>query len=141
MPNDLVNRGTPGLGLAARRHSSEGSGGAVKMSVDRGELLKKNENLLIPLTVERTGGFNKEMLVEVKGLPEGMTAIAAKSEASGDSAKKVQVVLKGEPQEFSGPVTIVGSYEGGSIEAHYLVKNSALTRNRFWLTVLPAAAE
>ena len=114
---------------------------AVKMSVDRGELLKKNENLLIPLTVERTGGFNKEMLVEVKGLPEGMTAIAAKSEASGDSAKKVQVVLKGEPQEFSGPVTIVGSYEGGSIEAHYLVKNSALTRNRFWLTVLPAAAE
>ena len=113
----------------------------ISMSVDRGELLKSKENLLIPLTIVREAGFNKEMEVSVKGLPEGLSAIGVKSEASGDSSKKVQLVLKGDPQAFSGPVTIVGTYEGGSIEAHYLIKNSTLTRNRFWLTILPATGE
>ena len=113
----------------------------IEMSLDRGELLKTKENLLIPLTVVRTGGFNKEMEVSLKGLPEGLSVAVVKSEATGDSAKKVQLVLKGAPQSYSGPVTIVGTYEGGSIEAHYAIKNSALTRNRFWLTVLPAGEE
>ena len=113
----------------------------ISMSVDRGELLKSKENLLIPLTIVREAGFNKEMEVSVKGLPEGLSAIGVKSEASGDSSKQVQLVLKGDPQAFSGPVTIVGTYEGGSIEAHYLIKNSTLTRNRFWLTILPATEE
>ena len=34
MPNDLVNRGTTSLGPAVRRHGSERTGGAIKMSVD-----------------------------------------------------------------------------------------------------------
>jgi hypothetical protein len=81
------------------------------------------------------------MEVSLKGLPEGLSANVVKSEASGDSSKKVQLVIKGDPQGFSGPVTIVGSYEDGSIEAHYLIKNSTLTRNRFWLTILSAKEE
>lgn len=113
----------------------------ISMSLDRGELLKTKEDLLIPLTVVRTAGFNKEMEVSLKGLPEGLSANVVKSEASGDSSKKVQLVIKGDPQGFSGPVTIVGSYEDGSIEAHYLIKNSTLTRNRFWLTILSAKEE
>lgn len=113
----------------------------IEMSVDRGELLKTKDDLLIPVTIVREAGFAKELEVTLTGLPEGLSAEVVKSEPTGDSAKKVELVLKGEPQAFSGPVTIVGTYEGGSIEAHYLLKNSTLTRNRFWLTVLPAAAE
>ncbi|MBA62772.1 MAG: hypothetical protein CMJ76_10455 [Planctomycetaceae bacterium] len=113
----------------------------IEMSVDRGELLKTKENLLIPLTIVRTAGFDKVMEVSLNGLPEGLSANVVKSEATGNSSKKVQLVLKGNPQAYSGPVTIVGTYEGGGIEAHYTVKNSALIRNRFWLTVLPAADE
>ncbi len=108
------------------------------MNLDRGELLKTKENLLIPLNVVRSAGFDKEVEVSLQGAPEGLSADVVKSEPTGDSSKKVQLILKGSPQAFSGPVTIVGTYEGGKIEAHYLVKNSNLQRSRFWLTVLPA---
>lgn len=110
----------------------------VEMNLDRGELLKTEENLLIPLNVVRLVGFDKEVEVSLQGAPEGLSADVVKSEPTGDSSKKVQLVLKGAPQAFSGPITIVGTYEGGSIEAHYLVKNSNLQRSRIWLTVLPA---
>ena len=110
----------------------------VEMNLDRGELLKTEENLLIPLNVVRLVGFDKEVEVSLQGAPEGLSADVVKSEPTGDSSKKVQLVLKGAPQAFSGPITIVGTYEGGSIEAQYLVKNSNLQRSRIWLTVLPA---
>ena len=110
----------------------------IEMNLDRGELLKTKENLLIPLNVVRLAGFDKEVEVSLQGIPEGLSAAVVKSEPTGDSSKKVQLVLQGTPQAFSGPITITGTYEGGSVEAHYQIKNSNLQRSRFWLTVLPA---
>ena len=113
----------------------------VSITVAQGEFIKTKDNLEIPVTVLRSGGFNKVVDVAVQGLPEGLTAEVVKSEASGDSAKAVKLVVKGEPQVFSGSITISGTFEDGAVEATYLLKNSTDIQKRIWLTVLPPASE
>jgi len=71
------------------------------------------KELEIPVDVRRLDGFAQPLRVVVEGLPDGVTAAAMVSEASGDSSKKVTLILvaaaagEGEPLRFQGPLRIV----------------------------------
>ena len=93
------------------------------------------------MTVLRSGGFNKVVDVAVQGLPEGLTAEVVKSECQWRFCEGGKASCEGEPQVFSGSITISGTFEDGAVEATYLLKNSTDIQKRIWLTVLPPASE
>lgn len=131
-------------------HGGAGYGYALTIAEEKPEAVlaaaadaftvKADEVLEIPVTIERRAGFAGKLSVSIAGLPEGVTADAAVSEPTGDSAKAVKLSVKSTRAEaWSGPIRIVGKVEG--MEAEWAaVFASPLTGERLphlWLTALP----
>ena len=80
---------------------------------ERSFVLTVGKPLEISVTIDREQGFAGEIELSVEGLPEGVTAMPAKSEAKGESAKKVKLTLSGmEAKPSSGPIRITGRSTG-----------------------------
>jgi hypothetical protein len=91
--------------------------------------------LEISVTIDRRQNFAGEIAVEVLGLPAGVTAVAVKSLAMGDTAKTVKVMLTATAAPFSAPIRIVGTSVGLSHLAESGVPAGAGISD-LWLTVV-----
>jgi hypothetical protein len=113
---------------------------SVKLTVESGEFVKLGEKLEIEVSISRLGGFADELLIDIDGLPEGVSIEAVKSAGSGDSSKKVKLVLTGTWPLFSVPIRIVGTWNAGQFQvlAEYAVAKSIIARTDPWLTSVPA---
>lgn len=80
--------------------------------------LKPGDSLEIPITIERLNSFSQPIRIEAKGLPEGVTAAAATSAATGDSAKSVKLKLTASGQAKGGVFQIVGVSEAKEAVKH-----------------------
>jgi hypothetical protein len=93
----------------------------------------------IPVTINRLNGHAAEIEIGVEGLPEGVTATAAKSAGSGDSAKSVKITLNASKPLVAGSFRIVGRTTGdtpGSATALATLANPNTTTQDLWITVL-----
>jgi hypothetical protein len=113
---------------------------SVKLTLQSGEFVKTEEKLEIEVAISRLGGFADELLIDIDGLPEGVSIEAVKSEGSGDSSKKVKLVLAGKWPSFSVPIRIVGTGNEGQFQviAEYAVAKSIIARTDPWLTSVSA---
>jgi hypothetical protein len=113
---------------------------SVKLTLQSGEFVKTGEKLEIEVTISRLGGFSDELMIDIDGLPEGVSIEAVKSEGSGDSSKKVKLVLTGKWPSFSVPIRIVGTGNEGQFQviAEYAVAKSIIARTDLWLTSVSA---
>ena len=113
---------------------------SVKLTLQSGEFVKTEEKLEIEVAISRLGGFADELLIDIDGLPEGVSIEAVKSEGSGDSSKKVKLVLAGKWPSFSVPIRIVGTGNEGQFQviAEYAVAKSIIARADPWLTSVSA---
>jgi hypothetical protein len=113
---------------------------SVKLTLGSGEFVKSGEKLEIEVAIARLGGFADELMIEMDGLPEGVSIEAVKSAGSGDSSKKVKLVLAGKWPLFSVPIRIVGTWNEGQSQvlAEYAVAKSIIARTDPWLTSVPA---
>ena len=109
---DLHRQGSPRhfYRLSAVRAEGDYS---LRLAAD-GFVAARGKKLEIPVTVERQNGFAEEIEITLSGLPEGVTAAAVKSEAKGNSAKSVKLVVDIDAAEepFAGPVRIIGLSQG-----------------------------
>lgn len=113
---------------------------AVEASVESTVFsLRHNKPLTIPITVARTNGHKYPVTFSVAGLPAGIEVASATSEIKGDTAMKVdlKLELKNVQEQFSGPITIEGTSESGTISVTGRLPNSTRTSSSFWLTVVP----
>ncbi len=105
-------------------------------------LLPAGKELQIPVAIVRQAGFREAIRVEVMNLPEGVTAEAVQSEAKGESAKQVNLVLKNaSAKAFQGPIRIVGHSLGDSKQESYATaetKSPILRTDQIWLTIKAA---
>lgn len=101
--------------------------------------LGAGKELEIPVTVNRQGGFSEEILVQVVGLPAGVTAEPVTSETKGDRAKSVKLKLKSDGQAvYAGPLQIVGRPGGSMIRervATVSLKSFQAEPPHLWLTI------
>ncbi|MFP6588018.1 MAG: hypothetical protein VB814_10250 [Pirellulaceae bacterium] len=113
---------------------------SVKLTLESGEFVKLGEKLEIEVAISRLGGFADELLIDIDGLPEGVSIEAVKSAGSGDSSKKVKLVLTGKWPLFSVPIRIVGTWNAGQFQvlAEYAVAKSIIARTDPWLTSVPS---
>jgi hypothetical protein len=113
---------------------------SVKLTLEAGEFVKSEEKLEIGVAISRLGGFADELMIDIDGLPEGVSIEAMKSEGTGDSAKTVKLVLTGKWPLFSVPIRIVGTWNEGQSQviAEYAVAKSIIARTDPWLTSVPA---
>ena len=113
---------------------------SVKLTLQSGEFVKTDEKLEIEVAISRLGGFADELMIDIDGLPEGVSIEAVKSEGSGDSSKKVKLVLIGKWPSFSVPIRIVGTGSEGQFQviAEYAVAKSIIARTDPWLTSVSA---
>jgi hypothetical protein len=113
---------------------------SVKLTLASGEFVKSGEKLEIEVAISRLGGFADELMIDIDGLPEGVSIEAVKSEGSGDSSKMVKLVLTGKWPLFSVPIRIVGTWNEGQSQviAEYAVAKSIIARTDPWLTSVPA---
>ncbi|WP_166830281.1 pre-peptidase C-terminal domain-containing protein [Thalassoroseus pseudoceratinae] len=71
--------------------------------------VKAGESLKIPVTIARVNGFSAVIEVAATGLPDGVSAKPVRSEAKGDSSKKVELELTtAKDMTFNQPFQIVG---------------------------------
>lgn len=113
---------------------------SVKLTIQSGEFVKTGEKLEIEVAVSRLGGFADELMIDIDGLPEGVSIEAVKSDGSGDSSKKVNLILTGKWPSFSAPIRIVGTGNEGQLQviAEYAVAKSMIARTDPWLTSISA---
>ena len=113
---------------------------SVKLTLEAGEFVKSEEKLEIGVAISRLGGFADELMIDIDGLPEGVSIEAMKSEGTGDSSKTVKLVLTGKWPLFSVPIRIVGTWNEGQSQviAEYAVAKSIIARTDPWLTSVPA---
>ncbi len=83
-------------------------------------VVKAGESLKIPVTVARENGLLAVIEIAAAGLPEGVAATPVRSEAKGDSSKKVELELKAAKEiVFSQPFQIVGkTVDTDSVQQH-----------------------
>jgi hypothetical protein len=78
-------------------------------------VLEAGKPLEIPVTINRQDGFAEAVELLAIGLPPAVTCEIARSEAKGDSAKTVKLVLKGEGDALQAggvPIRIEGRTSG-----------------------------
>ena len=97
------------------------------------------------MTIDREQEFAGEIELAVEGLPEGVTLIPAKSEAKGESAKRVKLTLSGtETKPSGGPIRITGrSTDEPSLTriATVPLTDVPMRLEYLWLTVVAPAAK
>lgn len=105
--------------------------------------IEPGKTMEIDVTVNRQDGFDGAILVEMAGLPPGVKASSARSEAKGDSARKVRVKLEADASvaPSSGPVFVIGRAGGLVRPARASPGDAGGTAVDPWLTVLPASGK
>jgi len=96
----------------------------------------------VTLTIDRQHGFADPIDFTVEGLPELVTASAARSEPTGDSAKSVKLTLTSNGGTFAGPIRIRAKSAGATpLErmAAAAIPNHTVRLAELWLTVPPPA--
>ena len=100
-----------------------------------------NKPLEIPITIERRYKLEEAIEFHIAGLPEQITLEPVKSEAKGDSAKTVKLVLNAAAgvSPTSLPFTIVGRSASGSEHRVQFTTSLPLDQphDSFWLTIRP----
>ncbi len=93
----------------------------------------------INVTVNRMGGFDKEITLRLHGLPEGVNVAEITSHPSGDTSKSVQFALEAaENVRFSGPLRVLGTVATGeSVIATAAAPVEGLHVDSIWLTIVP----
>jgi hypothetical protein len=131
--------------LAVASHPKLGNIAEVRLrlAADRFALVP-GKPLSLPVTVERTNGFDQAVELAAVGLPECVSVRPAKSEAKGETAKAVTLTIETKPGDpaWSGPFQIVGRIQGDpGRERTAEAKVDALeaTTRQVWLTVGKAA--
>jgi len=100
--------------------------------------------LEIPVTIARTKDFAEEIEIAIGGLPAGATAAPVKSEAKGDSAKSVKMMVTGMPEPASGLVHVMATAKGESKLTHQALGAIAGMKARtvdLWFTVAAPPAQ
>ncbi|HWB14538.1 MAG TPA: PPC domain-containing protein [Pirellulales bacterium] len=99
--------------------------------------LQAGKSLEIPVTVDRRHGFAGDIEIEVRGLPEGVTASPAKSISKDDTAKSAKLVLTSTKGEFSGAIRIGGNSSAPIRRSHLtaFILPSGQRVSELWLTV------
>jgi hypothetical protein len=115
----------------------------LRLAADRFALVP-GKPLSLPVTIERTNGFDQAIELTAVGLPECVSVKPAKSEAKGETAKAVTLMIEAKPGEptWSGPFQVVGRIEGdpvGERTAEAKVDALEATTRQVWLTVGKAA--
>lgn len=92
----------------------------------------------ITVAIDRRQGFAGDIELRVAGLPEGVTASAAKSVAKDDTAKSVKIVLTAARGAYSGPLQITGiAAEPAISRSAAFALPSGASLSDLWLTVVP----
>lgn len=100
-------------------------------------VVTKEKPVEIPITVARVHGFNQVIDVQAIDLPTGVQCEVVKSEAKGDSSKKVTLKLTSTGGSFSGPIRIRGQVAEGQLTDQYASYSVAAPQRSFghiWLT-------
>ncbi len=113
---------------------------ADPLTLDAGKPAEKP--FTINVTVNRIGGFDKEITLRLHGLPEGVSVAEMTSHPSGDTSKSVQFKLEAPADvRFSGPLRVLGTVETGeSVVATAAVPVEGLHIDSIWLTIVPPKA-
>jgi hypothetical protein len=92
----------------------------------------------IELEVDRRHGFDKEIEFRVEGLPEGASCEPARSTPSGDSAKKVTLIITANVP-FSSPLLIHAKSSGDQPLEHAVTfqPTSGFELPNLWVAVRP----
>ncbi|HVU89593.1 MAG TPA: PPC domain-containing protein [Pirellulales bacterium] len=140
--SDLHRHGAPNFvyrlsALAARPDYALSLGGDT-FSVAVGQRLE------LPITIERLQGYKEPINLRVEGLPGGVTVEPAVSLGEGDSAKTVKLVITTGDAAFSGPIRVIGTTAGATLEPHTatapLIGRGQRTPDA-WLTITAAASK
>ncbi|MCA9077967.1 MAG: PPC domain-containing protein [Planctomycetaceae bacterium] len=93
----------------------------------------------IPVTITRSGGFNKEITLRLHGLPDGVSVSEMVSHPSGDSSKSVNLTLEAAGDvRFSGPLRVLGTIDSGeTVVAQSPAPVEGLHIDSIWLTIVP----
>ena len=74
-------------------------------------VLLSDKPLELPITVGRLNGFKEELMIELAGLPKGVTCQPVKSEVKGATAKTIKLIVKNTDSKaataFSGPIRVI----------------------------------
>jgi hypothetical protein len=103
--------------------------------------------LEIPVTIDRSNGFDGEIEIAVAGLPDGVAAAPVKSPAKGDTSKSVQLKIEtaegADVGPFSGAIRITGrvaDQPDSERRATARISGLSATTADLWLTVTAADA-
>ena len=92
------------------------------------------------MKIARQNSFSDEIELSILGLPDGITATAAKSLAKGATANAIKIKLEGQSAAFNGPVRVIGKSLGKSpieaVASSAIAGSKAKTTN-VWLTLKP----
>jgi hypothetical protein len=103
-------------------------------------VLAPGKSLEITVTVERANEFAGEIELNAEGLPDGISASAAKSAGTGDTSKAVKMTLTGGTSPLAGPFRIVGHVPGQPLldrNALAALANLNTSTSDLWITVSP----
>lgn len=105
-------------------------------------VLSPGKPLEIPVTIERRDGLDDVIELQMQGLPAGVTQAPARSEAKGDSAKSVKLVLQADagqlPEGANVSLQLIGTTAGATPRRHratFAVPGSPVPHHALWLTV------
>jgi hypothetical protein len=102
------------------------------------------QKLELPVTIERLQGFKEAIPLRIEGLPSGVTVEPAVSQAEGESAKSVKLVVTAGDAPFAGPIRIVGGAADAGGAAHVAeatMSGRAQRTASIWLTITAAATK
>ncbi|HEY2838400.1 MAG TPA: PPC domain-containing protein [Pirellulales bacterium] len=96
------------------------------------------QKLELPVTVERLQGLKEAIPLRVEGLPSGVTVEPAVSQAEGETAKSLKLVVTANDVPFAGPIRVVGgaANAGGTVHfAEATMSGRAQRTTSIWLTI------
>ena len=107
--------------------------------------LTPGKPLEIPVSIERSNGFDGEIDISIEGLPEHVTAAPVKSLPKGDTSKSLKLKLEtaegSENPAFSGSIRIVGrKADQADLQrfAQMPIPGLSVSTSDLWLTVTAA---
>ncbi len=106
--------------------------------------LTPGKPLSVPVTVERTGGFDGVVEVRAADLPDGVTAEPVRTAGTPAARATVELKLSSETGPSSGPIRVVGRVvEGTGPErtARAAIAGLGAAISHAWLTVLAPRPE
>ena len=101
-------------------------------------VLEKGKQLVLPVTVERHGGYDGKIVIPAADLPRGIRSTTVESLNGKDSAEAVKLVIESEGGALGSPFRITGSSDPESSPRRWAGFQVPGRKTRFtkaWLTV------